>query len=136
MATIKERIAARLEDVRTGMNSLRSSKLGNAYFWQEVGALADKGAKAAWAEMQTGKDSFVLDDDSMRALGEGEHVVERTKLFCVSAKIAAPRKNFDLDSFIAAASKKFKIDAAKLTALADAHKVSGKPSLTKRVLEL
>lgn len=132
MAKIKDQIEAGVTDVYAKSNALRASEFGRIYFWQEVSTLADAKLKKAWEAKQNGQ---LPGDDAMRALGEGDHVLERDKRFMVFAKVSKPRESFDLDGFIAKLAKKYKLDPVVLKAIADGCKKEGKASLSKRVLE-
>lgn len=132
---LRERIVTLVEDCRTGINSLRSSKLGYLYFWQEVAALADDRLKQQWEKLQA--DGVLPSDDAMRALGEGDHIVKEDNRFTVTAKVSKEQQRFDRDLFIEAVAKKYKLKVSDLVALANTKecKKLSKPSLTKRVLE-
>lgn len=133
MAKVKDRIVAAVAGVYAASNALRASEYGRIYFWQEVGKLADDKLKKAWEARQT---LNIISDDGMRALGEGEHVLDLDKRFTVVAKVSKPREGFDLELFIAALVKRHKLDAVKLAELAATCKSKSKPSLSKRVLEV
>jgi len=136
MATIKDTMLKRVDDVRTGMNSLRTSHYGDAFFWQELSSLADKKLKEAWAVLQGAKASArVNDDDTLRALGAGDHVLDRTKRFVCMAKVTEPRKGLDEALLVATLAKKYKLDPVAVAAVIAACKVPGKPALSKRILE-
>lgn len=137
MNSIKETMLERVNDVRQGMNSLRSSDFGYLFFWQEVGALAEKECKEAWKKLQDPKGKVnVGSDDDMRALGVGDHVVTNSKLFSVVAKIAAPRTNLDVELLQNAIIKAYpNVKATRLASIVEACRLEGKAALTKRVVE-
>lgn len=129
---LKDKITEAVPAILSASNAMRSADYGAIFFWQEVGSLAEKKLKEAWAAAQL---KLLPDDEGMRALGEGEHIVAEDKRFSVVAKVSKPGERFDLDTFIAAVAKKYKADPVALKALADASKKQAKPSLSKRVLE-
>lgn len=137
MKSIKDTILERIDDVRKGMNSLRSSDFGNAFFWQVVCAQAETKLKDEWAKLQDPQGKLKLkDDDDMRDLGSGDHVITNSKLFSVTAKIGAGRRTLNVDmlkSAIVRAYPSVRLD--KLTEIIEDCKIQGKEQLTKRVVE-
>ena len=103
------------------------------FYWQVVEDIASKGLKQAWEAAAT--EGVVNSDDQLRALGEGEHLVVDSNHFSVLASVSKPRLNFDRDLFLDKVAKKYKLDKAKLMALAESCKVEGKAALSKRVVE-
>lgn len=116
--------------------------LYNLIIWQTLCKETADRLKAAWDELQTPSSGFsekavpiVETDDDMRDRGAGEHIVFETKCFSIVATVTAGRKTFDAEAFAEAAAKKWRIKAADILALMEAHKPKGKPTLSKRVLE-
>ena len=102
------------------------------FAWQTLTKFANELQKQSWALVQPGK---VPEDDAMRSLGRGEHIIAEAGAYSVVATVNAPRAMFDPDAFILAVSKKYKIDFAELRSLYENTKVDGTPPLSKRVLE-
>lgn len=134
--TIKETIIGRIEEVRQGLNSIRASDVGKLYFYQEVAAWAAEKAEAEWAKLQETGTGIVNSDDELRALGAGPHVVYTDKRLSVCATVSKPRNNFKLELFITSLCKKFKLNIARVAAIAETSKEEGKASLSKRVVEI
>jgi hypothetical protein len=103
------------------------------FYWQEVLSLAEDEVKAAWRAAQ--EVGLIPSDDDMRALGEGEHIVVDSQLFSVLAKVSKPSERFDRDLFIATLVKKYKLEKARLEAIAESCKVPSKAALSKSVVE-
>lgn len=103
------------------------------FYWQVLSDTADKAFKEAWESAVTAK---VLDpDEKLRELGAGEHLLADSNSFSALVSVSKPRSDFDREAFIDAIAKKYKIEKAKLTALATSCTKQGKPSLKKRVVE-
>jgi hypothetical protein len=102
------------------------------FAWQTIAKHAEELLKRSWAAAQPVE---VPDDDFMRALGRGEHIVTEAGAFTCIANITAPRMLLNQDDFNQAVSKRYEIDIAELLDLAEACKTEGKPPLSKRVLE-
>lgn len=135
MATIKETILQRVEEVRQGLNSLKRSDYGNLYFYQEVAAWAAKQEEAEWKKLQDAKTGLLDSDDDMRALGEGPHIVASGKVLQVCASVSKPRSTFQLEAFIETLCKRFKLLPEKVVVIAEGSKAEGRAALSKRVVE-
>lgn len=130
---IEDAILTQMTSILGKSGKSNQKYLNVIYFWQEVSALADVGLKEAWREAQ--ESGMVPSDNDMRALGEGDHMVVDTQHFSVLAKVSKPRANFDRDLFIAHLVKKYKLQKARLEALAETCKVPSKRALSKSVVE-
>jgi len=106
----------------------------NVFVWQEIEAIASDALKKAWATAQA-KDGVMVDDDDMRALGEGDHIVSESGSFSLVAKVSKPRSTFQKDVFIAEAARRFKTTPAKVLALYEECSKEGKSPLQKRIME-
>jgi hypothetical protein len=135
--TLRQKIASGLIKlipvVKTYKEHKANSGLDILYFWQEISVFADNALKESWRSCQ--ERGVIPSDDDMRALGEGEHIVIDSQLFSVLAKVSKPSERFDRDLFIATLVRKYKLNKAKLEAVADSCKVPCKASLSKSVVE-
>lgn len=107
---------------------------GPIYFWQEIKKYAESAHEAAWKTAQKAK--VVPDDDALRDMGEGEHIIADSRLFSFIAKVDKPRDAFDLEKFCSVISKRFKVDEAALSKLAADCQKQSKSPLSKRILEV
>jgi hypothetical protein len=138
MSDLSHKLQKRVTDLLTTFVPLRKgdnkgSYLADIWVAQEIERQADKALAQAWKRAQD--DGVVADDDEMRALGVGDHLVSESNDFSVTAKVAKGREIFYKGVFIAAVSKKYKIDIVKLNELAEKCVSNGKLPLTKRVVE-
>src|SRR4051812_16015247 len=81
---------------------------GPIYFWQEIRKYSEASYEAAWKLTQKAK--VVPDDDALRDLGQGEHIIADSRVFSFIAKIDKPRDAFDPEKFIQVVAKKYKLD--------------------------
>lgn len=102
------------------------------YFWQEVEKYAEKQLKASWIKAQ---EALVVDNDEELRKLSGEQILEESEQFSVVIKVDAPRETFSKEDFVAAVAKKYKLDPAKLNAIAATCMSKSKPPLSKKVLE-
>jgi hypothetical protein len=121
-----------LARIKKGDN--QGSYLADIFIAQETKKWAEDRLKGAWKAAVD--DGVVPEDDALREQAKGEHIITESSQFSCVVKVDTPRANFDKEAFITQVAKKFKIDAAKLTALAETCKGKGQPPLTKRVLEV
>jgi hypothetical protein len=110
-------------------------KLYEIYLWQEISKRAKSELDNSWKTAQSPGGQIDKSDEVLRKLDRGEHIVCESNHFSVLVKIDTPRKTFDLEEFITIVSKKYKVPADKLTAMAEACKKDGTAPLTKRVIE-
>lgn len=113
----------------------RGRALYEIFVWQTICSAAEKSLKAAWKAAQEGPEAFVDEDETLRELGPGDHIVVDTDCFSVMAKLASERSYFTPEHFAEAAFRKWKIKKDDVLRMIEASKLPGKPSLTKRVLE-
>jgi hypothetical protein len=134
--SIKDKIAFALEESLPQYRGKdNEAKLfHDVLVWQEVASIADKNEKAAWKTVQT-TERLIPTDDDMRDEGIGEHIIAEAGDYSCVATISAARKTFKLEKFIQAVAKRYKIDAATLTKMAEAACEEGKLTLSKRILE-
>lgn len=102
------------------------------YFWQEVSKYSEKQLKAAWTRTQDAQ--LVPNDDELRTLS-GEQILQESEQFSVVVDVGAPRETFSKDQFVEAVAKKYKLDPAKLNAIAATCISKSKAPLSKKVLE-
>ena len=139
MKTAKEQILEGVVDLAASIKVPELKKnegalYVNVFIWQEINRIAEDSLKKAWATAQA-KDGVLVDDDEMRALGEGDHIVSESGTFSLVAKVSKPRQSFQKDDFIAAAARQFKTSPAKVLELYEKHCKDGKPALQKRIME-
>src|SRR5262249_15723758 len=91
------------------------------FYWQVVSENATKALKSAWERAVA--DGVVENDDQLRALGAGEHMLIDTNHFSVLASITKPRMLFDRDLFVEKVARKYKLEKSKLRAMAEECKV-------------
>lgn len=108
--------------------------LGRIYFWQETQKRAKSELEAAW---KAAKDEGVVDSDEKLREAQGEEkILIESDQFTLMAKVDKPRSTFSRDKFIESVAKKYKIDPAKLNAIAAACTTDGLAPLSKRVIEV
>ena len=143
MATdIKRQIKSFLEGIHDSrVGGVRNPEKGNSgkllfdiYTWQVVSDIAEEMLKAAYEQAQQ-RGGIMGDDDRLRLLGEGDHIVAESDKFSATAKVSKPRANFDREAFITDICKTFKLQESKVQACVKRSTKTGKASLTKRVLE-
>ena len=118
----------------TDRKSNTGKYLSDVYIWQEVLRVATEQLKAAWKAAQNGS-GIVPEDDDLRKLAKGEHIVAESSTMSCLVKLTEERKTFDQEKFIATVAKKYKIPVEKLQAIAEASRVPGAPPLQKRIIE-
>jgi len=109
--------------------------LGAIFLWQETVKEAKERLESAW---KAAVDADIIpDDDSLREK-KGETIITESDQFSCVAEVEKPRKVFNRDKFIDAVAKKFKIDRARLDAIAVASPCTtdSKAPLSKRILEV
>ena len=134
--SIKDRLTAQVTK-NLGLIAPDKSNIGKylwpIFYWQVISEVADAAFKEAW---NAAANAEVFDEDNkLRELGTGEHLLADSDSFSALISVSKPRMNFDREAFIGAVAKKYKIPADKLEALAETCKVKGNASLTKRVVE-
>lgn len=107
---------------------------GTIYYWQEIKKHAESALETSWKLAQ--KSKVIPDDDDLRDLGAGEHIIADSKQFSFIAKVDRPRQNFDPEQFIQLVAKRYKLSAPDLTKMAAGCLKDSKPPLTKRILEV
>jgi hypothetical protein len=137
--SLRSKIAEALQALKDGPAIFKKFKgdnhgplLSTLYFWQEVSKIAESAEKASWKEIARSK--AIAGDDELRELSTGEHILLESRQFSVIAELKSPQQRFDLETFIAAVSKKYKLDAGALAVLAEGCKKGGTAPLSKRVL--
>lgn len=103
------------------------------FYWQVISDTADKAFKEAWEAAVVAK--VIGPDEKLRELGPGEHLLADSNSFSALVSVSKPRSDFDREAFIDAIAKKYKIERAKLVALASSCTKQGNSSLRKRVVE-
>lgn len=139
MGQLSDKIGIELETVAarhvtptgTREHSNIAPALAEIYFWQEAQNHAEEMEKLAWKKAA----DLLGTDADMRDLGEGEHIIGKSKGMCAIAKINKPRRTLDVDMLLRNIAKRFKLDIAKLRAEEDRARVEGTPPLSKKVLE-
>lgn len=140
MSAIKDRLDERLVELPDKVLRARNGDnlgpvLGTVYVWQETLAYAKKELETAWKHLVT--QNLIDSDEVLKAEGPGEeHILTESNSFSVIAKVSSPRKVFSKDKFIVAVARKYKLDPAKLTDLAETCMSESSPPLHKRVLEV
>jgi hypothetical protein len=139
--TIKQGIIDVLNDSMSAGKLIKKYKeddLGpyfwSIFYWQEIKKHSEAAHEAAWKVAQRAK--VVKDDDDLRDLGGGEHIIADSKLFSFIARVDSPRQTFDPEKFIKLVAKKFKLDEDVLTRMAADCLKDSKPPLSKRILEV
>ena len=110
--------------------------LADIFVAQTVSKWADKRLDDAWRT--AADDEVILEDDDLRTkyAGGDEAIPVESRDFSVTLKVGTPRESFDQAAFIEQVAKKFKLDKAKLEAIAENCVKTGKAPLTKRVVEV
>lgn len=103
--------------------------LADAYFWDEVYSYAKKRSDGIWAQLE--KDRRVEKD----ALDPGNHELEQSTLFVLSAKVSQPVRRFNSDVMAKAMSKKFKVAIPTAVQMIEAAKVGTKSQVVLSVTE-
>lgn len=142
--SVKQQIDELLAGMTAGKNAFisnpdwkdkRGRVLYEIFVWQTICSAAEKSLKAAWKAAQTGPEAFIDEDDELRQLGSGDHIVVDTDCFSVTAKLASERSYFNPEHFADDAVRKWKVKKDDVLRMIEAAKLPGNPSLTKRVLE-
>jgi len=107
---------------------------GTIFYWQEIKKFSEAAHEAAWKIAQKAK--VAPEDDDLRDLGNGEHIISDSKLFSFIVKVDNPRKTFDQEAFIEQISRKYKLNVAELSKIAATCMKDSKPPLSKRILEV
>jgi len=107
---------------------------GTIYYWQEIKKFSEAAHEAAWKTARAAK--VIKEDDDLRDLGSGEHIIADSKLFSFIVKVDAPRKNFNRERFISVVAKRYKLNEAELAKIAADCFDDGTPPLSKRILEV
>ena len=133
--TVSERVRIALDEITMTGKSRRNSEamLFEIRKWQEAKAYADKQLKAAWATAQA--EGVVDDDDKMRELGEGQHIVNEAGKFSVTAKVTSGGSTFKPETAVAKMVSRFKVTAERAERLIEDSKEENTARLEKRVLE-
>jgi hypothetical protein len=139
MSTVKDRLFERLLELPGKVLKARNGDnlgpvLGEIFVWQEVARYAKGALDSAW---KAAVDGDIIDNDEvLRAEGPGEErILSESNSFSIIAKVDKPRKTFSRDKFIAEVARKFKLDRARLDALAETCMSESAAPLHKRVLE-
>lgn len=139
MSKTKEAIEKALRELvvmlapkKTRKGGTEEKALYQIFAWQTISKMADEKVKSSWDIVQP---SLIPDDDALRRLGRGEHIITEAGPFSAVATIQAPRTAFDVEMFTAAVAKKYRIDIDELNAMAENCRPDQKAPLSKRVLE-
>lgn len=125
-------VNGRVLKVKRGDN--KGPLLGKIYIWQEAEKYAKDQLKAAW---KAALDEGIIDTDDKLREDEGEErIVMESDQFTAMVKVGTPAKPFSKEKFIEAVAKKYKIDAAKLEALATGCTKDSAAPLSKRIVEV
>lgn len=108
--------------------------LSDIYTWQETIKYAKERYDEAWKKAQL-NGGPIADDDNLRELGKGEHIVTESNSMSCIVTVQDPRRNFSKEKFIALIAKQHKIPVAELESLAERAYKETAPPLSKRVVE-
>ena len=123
---------AKITKLRRGDNL--DPYLSEIWLYQEIYKWAKKRKEAAW-EIAQDKDGVLPQDDELRALGLGDHIVKDSHNYSVTINVANGQPSFDKDAFLLLVSNKHGVPLETLQQLAESCVSVGKLKLTKRVLE-
>ena len=108
--------------------------LAEIFVWQEVRKHADEMLKDTWKQVQA--EGIIANDEALRALGKGEHIVAESDKYSCLITVDKPRDKFDRTDFIAEVAKKYKIKPSELQALERDCMGETSAPLTKRIIEV
>lgn len=140
--TIKQRINQRLlamvkpeaKIITKFKDDDRGVFFATIFLWQEVKKYSESALEAAWKTAVAAK--VVSEDEDLRDLGQGEHIISDSRLFSFIAKVDNPRQSFDQEAFIRRVATKYKLDPDALAKIAVECVKDSKPPLSKRILEV
>lgn len=127
-------ITKAITEIKNPEGKRNSDVLFRIHLAQELKRVADKMSKDAYAEAVL--DGIIPNDDALRAMDIGTHIVAESSAFSATCKVSDPRKTTDVEAFAAALAKsKYKVPIAITLKLIEDTKKESARVLEKRVLE-